>query len=169
MAYNFLEIPNPKSVSDFESAFDRGVLIEFRDMLIQGGMKENPKLRLPGEPRFIIYLRTDAHSYHFEDLKAANELDETKMTLLHELFHVWAWQGGYHQPKDEHGEDDLRFARQIGVWSKIFLDNGLFDELFRYFLVHPKCSIIFECAHTPFFAFWIEASGGHVCYKISAA
>jgi len=153
----------PQSVDDFKPVFNRGIRIEFRDMIMQGGMRENPKLREPDEPRFLVYLYTSEHISVYEDLKAKNQLDEIKSTLLHELFHCWAWQNEYHQPQIDDGCDTPEYRRHIEAWAKSFLDAGHFDELFALFLSYPKCSIKFECAETPFFTYWIESTGGHVC------
>ena len=156
----------PRSIDDFKPVFNRGIRIEFRDMIMQGIMGENPKLWSPGEPRFLVYLYTSEHHSVYEDLKAQNQLDEIKRTLLHELLHCWVWQNGYHQPINDDGDrgDMPEYSRHIEVWAKSFLDAGHFDKLFTLFLNYPKCSIIFECAKTLFFEYWIKSTGGHVCY-----
>lgn len=138
------------TIEDLYPVLDKGVVVEFRKMVTLGGMS----ICEEAETKFLVYVR-----YFPPKL----DLEEDKLTIMHELTHASIVQKGLREPKTE--EAKLRRENQIEEHAQLFRGKKMFfRSLLRELMDRRNCSVVFhgsifdgngktEC---PFFHYYCE-------------
>jgi hypothetical protein len=131
------------SVSELSHILDKGVCVEFRTMILMGGLETRT------EPnKYHAYIRGDF--WKGKDCCAergcprpTSALEEILMTILHELTHAAIIEAGLRDLRTKKAK--YRREMQIDTHAYTFLGNELFfKELFLEMRKRKNCSIVFN-------------------------
>ena len=138
------------SVAELSHVLDKGVCIEFRKMVLKGGIYAEAVDPI-GEARskYLIYVRSWPWYGSDESEicpRPTTELEEILVTIAHELVHITIIEAGLETPKTEDGEDASELAKQMDRHAYSLLEGNFFEELFFEIDKRKNCSIVFNAS-----------------------